>query len=69
MNEVARPMPRPTAQVARYVEVLGVDLAMQFILQFGGAELYLPKEPRGKSEAEKLLESGPINLLERRVAV
>ena len=55
MNEVARPMPRPTAQVARYVEVLGVDLAMQFILQFGGGELYLPKEPRGKSEAEKLL--------------
>jgi hypothetical protein len=48
-------MPRVTAQVAPYVEVLGVDLAVEFLLKFGGAELYLPKHPKGRSEVEKLL--------------
>ncbi len=55
MNQIARPMPRPTAQVAAYVEVLGADLAVQFILQFGGAQLYLADAPKGKSDVEKLL--------------
>lgn len=55
MNEIARPMPRPTAQVAPYVEVLGADLAVEFLLKFGGAQLYLPNDPKGKSEVEKLL--------------
>ena len=55
MQELASPMPRPTAQVAPYVEVLGVDLAMTFLLQFGGAQLYLPNDPKGASAVEKLL--------------
>lgn len=48
-------MPRPTAQVAAYVEVLGVDLAMDFILQFGGAPLYLSADPKRESEVKNLL--------------
>ena len=36
-----RPMPQPTAQVQPCVDVLGVELTMRFLLQFGGAELYL----------------------------
>lgn len=55
MHELARPMPRPTAQVAPYVEVLGADLTIEFLLNFGGADLYLPADPKGKSEVEKLL--------------
>jgi hypothetical protein len=55
MNDLAFPMPKPTAQVEAYVEVLGVDLAIDFILMFGGADLYLPNDPKGGSEAEKLL--------------
>lgn len=55
MNEIARPMPRPTAQVAPYVEVLGADLTIEFLLKFGGADLYLPSDPKGNSEVEKLL--------------
>lgn len=55
MTALARPMPKPTAQVATYVDVLGADLAMEFILQFGGAQLYLPNDPKGKSDVEKLL--------------
>jgi hypothetical protein len=55
MNQVAFPMPKPTAQVEAYVEVLGVDLAIDFLLKFGGAELYLPNDPKGGSEAERFL--------------
>ena len=55
MNELARPMPRPTAQVADYVDVLGADLAVLFLLRFGGAELYLATDPKGKSAVEALL--------------
>jgi len=52
---VSRPMPRPTAQVQPYVDVLGVELTMQFLLQFGGAELYLAADPKGRSAVEALL--------------
>lgn len=54
-NALARPMPRVTAQVEPYVRVLGVDLTMQFLLQFGGAELYLSNDPKGQSAVEALL--------------
>ena len=33
--------PRPTAQVAPFVDALGMDGAVTFLLAFGGAELYL----------------------------
>ena len=55
MNQLARPMPRPTAQVEPYVQILGVDLTMAFLLKFGGAQLYLPNDPKGKGEVETLL--------------
>jgi hypothetical protein len=52
---VARAMPRPTAQVAAYVEVLGVDLAMAFLMAYGGAELSLAVDPKGRASHEALL--------------
>ena len=60
MKEVARPMPKPTAQVAPYFEVLGADLTVQFLLQFGGAGLYLAIDPKGRSNVECLI--GPDKL-------
>ncbi|MFC3059421.1 helix-turn-helix domain-containing protein [Paenirhodobacter populi] len=36
--------PKPPAALAPYVEVLGVDLAVEFFLRFGGAELYFPQD-------------------------
>lgn len=45
----------PPAHVAPYVEVLGQDLAVDFLLAFGGAELYLPKAPAGRSRVEALI--------------
>lgn len=59
-NLPAAPAPRPTAQVAPYVEVLGMDLAVTFLLTFGGADLYLAADPKGKSEVEALI--GAANL-------
>ncbi len=55
MNQLARPMPRPTAQVEPYVQILGVDRTMTFLLTFGGAQLYLSNDPKGKSQVETLL--------------
>ena len=55
MHELARPMPRPTAQVEPYVEALGAELAVTFLLAYGGAELYLPDDPKGQSSHERLI--------------
>lgn len=42
--------PRPPAHVEPFVRVLGVDLAIRFLLRFGGAELYLSPTPKGRSD-------------------
>lgn len=54
-NLPATPMPRPTAQVQPYFEVLGLDLTVTFLLTFGGADLSLPDDPKGGSEVETLI--------------
>lgn len=54
------PMPRPTAQVQPYFEILGLELTVTFLLTFGGADLYLPTDPKGGSEVESLI--GPDKL-------
>lgn len=51
----ARPMPRPTAQVEAFVEALGPDLTVTFLLTFGGAELSVPATPNGRSAHEALI--------------
>ena len=51
----ALPYPKPTAQVEPYGEAFGFDLAITFLLQFGGAELYVAKDPRGRSQFEALV--------------
>lgn len=47
--------PRPPAHIAPYVEALGVDTAVKFLLHFGGAELYIPRDPKGGSEVAQVL--------------
>ncbi len=66
MQQIARPMPHPTAQVAAYVEVLGADLAVDFLLTFGGADLYLPRDPKGGSEVEALIGADRLKSLAAR---
>jgi hypothetical protein len=50
-----RPMPKPTAQVEAYVEAMGPDLAVKFLLAFGGAEMVVPDAPNGRSAHEALI--------------
>ena len=45
--------PRPPAQVQPYVDVLGVDGAVEFLLTFGGAELYIAANPKGRGKVER----------------
>ena len=55
MNQVSRPMPKSTAQVAPYVEALGPETAVLFLLAYGGAELYIAADPKGRSSHEAFL--------------
>ena len=48
-------VPRAPAHVDLYVQVLGVDLAVQFLLAFGGAELYIAAQPGPQSQLVKVL--------------
>jgi hypothetical protein len=45
--------PRPPAHIEAYVRILGVDGAIEFLLTFGGAELYLATSPKGRSRLAK----------------
>lgn len=47
--------PRPPAHVEPFVRVLGPDLAVAFLLRFGGAELYLARDPQGRSSVAEVL--------------
>lgn len=44
------PTPPPTAQIAPFVQVLGVEDAIRFLLAYGGAELCISKNPRDTNE-------------------
>lgn len=74
MTLPARPFPKPPAQVAPYVDILGPELTVQLLLTFGGAELYIPHSPQGRSRIETLVGRDKVkalvkadHLLQRRV--
>jgi hypothetical protein len=46
------PLPRTPADLEPIVEALGQEVAVRFLMRFGGAELRLPDRPRGKSQVE-----------------
>lgn len=48
-------LPRTPAQVAPYVEVLGIEGAIAFLLEFGGAEIYLTTNPGSRSRVVDLV--------------
>jgi len=58
-------LPRAPAHVAPYVEVLGHDLTVDFLLEFGGARLYWARNPKGRSEAEALIGAEKLRELGR----
>lgn len=68
-------MTRPPAHLAPYVDVLGEDLAVEFLLAFGGAELAFFRTPRrsrlvevvGADLAARLAEVADLYQLPRRI--
>ena len=74
MTLPARPIPKPPAQIAPYVDILGSELTVLFLLSFGGAELYIPQSPKGRSRIEAMIGCQKVialanckHLLQRRV--
>jgi len=63
MNLPARAFPKPPAQVAPFVDILGPELTLQLLLRFGGAELYIPQNPTGRSRLETLIGRDKIKAL------
>lgn len=55
MNQLARPFPRPPANLAPWVEVLGADLAVNLFLTFGGCEVYLAPGSPGRGALANLV--------------
>lgn len=47
--------PKPTAQIEPFHQVLGPELTITFLLQFGGAPLCLPDNPQGRGAVELLV--------------
>lgn len=66
--------PKPTVQVEAYVEAIGLDSTIEFLLHFGGAEIYLTDTPKDRSQVVKVIGydktvalAGVIERLPRRV--
>ena len=47
--------PNNRPRLAPCVECLGHELAVRFLLDYGGAEIYLAADPKGRSSAEALV--------------
>lgn len=47
--------PPPPAHVAAYVEILGVDLAVELFVKLGGSEVYFAENPKGNGMVEKIV--------------
>ncbi len=58
--------PHP-AHVAPYVEVLGPAKAVAFLVEFGGVRMYFPKNPQGRSDAEKMIGAEALHQLNKRL--
>lgn len=52
---MTRNLPRTPAQVEPYVEAIGLDDTITFILHFGGAQIYIGARPGNGSQVTKLL--------------
>lgn len=48
-------LPRPPAHIEPYVRILGVEGAVTFFLNYGGSELYIPRNPRPGAPLVSLL--------------
>ena len=57
--------PKPTAQVAVFSDLIGIDLTVAFLMQFGGAGLHIPSRPLEDHELVVLLGRENVERLAR----
>jgi len=50
-----RHYPQPPAHVETYVRILGCELAVDFLMAFGGAQLYIAPNPKKRSRLSALV--------------
>tara|TARA_R110002072_G_scaffold79081_4_gene182721 strand:+ start:698 stop:1060 length:363 start_codon:yes stop_codon:yes gene_type:complete len=55
MDDIQPFYPVPTAQVQPYVDALGTETAIEFLLNFGGAELTVSLSPNGRGMVERVI--------------
>jgi hypothetical protein len=55
MTLPAPAFPKPTAQIEPFHKVLGPELTVAFLLQFGGAPLTLSNNPQGRGALQQLV--------------
>ena len=68
-QSLANPCPKTPAALAPYVEVLGVDLAVDFFLRFGGSELYFPRDRCHGGAATSMIGVAKIATLGARLCI
>lgn len=54
MAELTGPL-RPPAQAEPYVEALGLESAVEFLLAFGGTEIYIAQSPKSRSRVAEVV--------------
>lgn len=59
--------PRHPAHLDPYIEVLGPELAVRFLIEFGGARMYFPEDPKGKSRAEAMIGADALRRIGQRL--
>lgn len=66
MTDKSRPpAPPPTAQIAPFVQVLGLDGAIRFLLAFGGAELFIGNNPKDTNQLVQIFGREAVETLAR----
>ncbi len=58
---------RPPAHLSPYFDVLGEDLAVEFLLTFGGSYQYLSERPQARSPIAQMLGHDKAGALARRI--
>ena len=47
--------PKPPAHIERFVAIIGPEATFDFLLTFGGAELYLPKSMKARGRLTRII--------------
>ena len=55
MSDIKPFYPLPPAHVQTYVDALGIETTIEFLLNFGGSEVHLSTDPGGNGMVERVI--------------